>query len=121
MIQITKEKKSNLVHLKYAGVITHADYKKVLIPQLEKAIKTSGPLRLFCDMSDFKRIRGKAIWDDYKFGIHHLKDFKRIATVGDQWWMGPLMRFSSLFFREMKLKHFKSDQYEEALKWVDRK
>lgn len=118
MIQIKPGKEKRLIHFKCEGVVTHEDYQKVVIPTLEKEIGKGGPLRIFCDMRDTKKIEGKAIWDDYKFGIHHLKDFDRIATVGDQWWMSPLMKMSALFFK-IKLKHFKSDEFEEAWKWVN--
>lgn len=120
MIEVTNKQDGKTVHLKYEGVVTHEDYQKVLIPKLEKAIKKSSPLRLFCDMRDFKRIEGKAMWDDYKFGMHHIKDFERVATVGDQWWMHPLIKVSNLFFRKIELKHFKSKEYKKAEKWLDK-
>ncbi|HUX80676.1 MAG TPA: STAS/SEC14 domain-containing protein [Alphaproteobacteria bacterium] len=119
LIEIIPEEKKKLIHFKCEGVITHEDYQKVLIPTLENEIGKEGPLRIYCDMREMTKIKGKAIWDDYKFGIHHLKDFDRIATVGDQWWMSPLMSISSLFFKT-KLKHFKGDKFEEAWKWVNR-
>ena len=119
LIEIIPEEKKKLIHFKCEGVITHEDYQKVLIPTLENEIGKEGPLRIYCDMREMTKIKGKAIWDDYKFGIHHLKDFDRIATVGDQWWMSPLMSISSLFFKT-KLKHFIGDKFEEAWKWVNR-
>ncbi|HUX79177.1 MAG TPA: STAS/SEC14 domain-containing protein, partial [Alphaproteobacteria bacterium] len=86
LIEIIPEEKKKLIHFKCAGAVTHKDYQKVVIPTLEKEISKEGPLRIYCDMREMTKIEGKAIWDDYKFGIHHLKDFDRIATVGYQWW-----------------------------------
>jgi len=120
MIQIIPEEGKKLIHFKCEGIVTHEDYQKVVIPTLETEISKDGLLRVFCDMREMTAIEGKAIWDDYKFGIHHLKDFDRLATVGDQWWMSPLMHISSPFFK-MKLKHFKSQKFEEAWKWVNQK
>ncbi|MBS0271927.1 MAG: STAS/SEC14 domain-containing protein [Proteobacteria bacterium] len=121
MIQVSNKQNGKLVHLKYEGVVTHDDYQKILIPKLKKAIKTSSPLRAFCDMRTFEKIESKAMLDDFKFGIHHIKNFERIATVGDQWWMSPLIKVSNLFLRKMELKHFKSKEYKEAQKWLDKK
>lgn len=118
MIKIIPGKKKMLIHFKCEGIITHNDYQKVVIPALKEKINKNGLLSLIRDMREMKKIEGGAIWDDYKFGIHHLKYFDRMATVGDQWWMSPLMKFSSLFFK-IKLKHFKSHQYEEALEWIN--
>ena len=121
MIQVSQKKKGDVVHIICEGILTHEDYKKVLIPKLEKAIKTSSPIRAFCDVRHFKGIEGRAMWDDFKFGLHHIKDVERIATVGDQWWISPIMKVTGPLFRKLQMKHFKSDQYKEALKWVDQK
>lgn len=118
LIEMMPEDKKKLIHFKFKGIVTHKDYRKVLIPALEKEIGEDGPLRMYCDMREMTKIEGKAIWDDYKFGIHHLKDFDRIATIGDQWWMSPLMNIAGLFFK-IKLKHFKSHQCEEAWQWIN--
>ena len=122
MIQVTivpgEDKK--IIHFKYEGIITHDDYQKVIIPTLEKEIRKGGVLCSLCDLREMTTIEGKALWDDYKFGRHHLKDFDRIATVGDQWWISILMNISSHFFK-IKLKHFTSDQLEEAWKWINQK
>ncbi|MBY0293508.1 MAG: STAS/SEC14 domain-containing protein [Alphaproteobacteria bacterium] len=120
MIQIIPGEDKKLIHFKCEDVVTHMDYQKIVIPTLEKELNKGGLFRVICDMRDMKKIEGKAIWDDYKFGIHHLNDFDRMATVGDQWWMSPLMKISSLFFK-IKLKHFKSNQFEEAWKWINQK
>ena len=120
MIEVSEKKEGKLLHLKYEGVVTHEDYEKILIPKLTKAVKKKKHLSIFCDMRDFKRIEGKAMWDDYKFGIQHIKDFERIATVGEQWWMSPLLKVSGVFFPKLQMKHFKSKDYKEAMKWVEK-
>ncbi len=117
MIEIKNEKDKKLLHFICSGKVTHEDYQKVVIPIVEKKIRESGPLRAFCDLRDMKSIQLRAIWDDYKLGIRHLRDFDCLVTVGNQWWMGPLMKVSQPFFK-IKLKHFKSHQYDEAWEWV---
>lgn len=120
MVEVIPGEDKKLIHLKCQGVLSHKDYQKVVIPTLEKAIANHGPLSVFCDLRDVQEIEGKAIWDDYKFGIHHLKDFTRLVTVGDQWWMGPLMSISRPFFN-IEFKHFESEKYDDAWKWINQK
>ena len=121
MITVKKPAGKDFLEVKYEGKITNEDYKKRLIPALEKEIKAKTPLSIICDLSKMDSFEGKAIWDDYKFGMDHIKDFGHVATVGDQWWMVPVVKASGLFFPKMKIKHFKSGQYKEALKWVQEK
>ncbi|HUX79441.1 MAG TPA: STAS/SEC14 domain-containing protein [Alphaproteobacteria bacterium] len=119
MIEVIPGEDKKLIHFKYEGIVSHKDYQNILIPSLEKMIaKEKGPLRLFFDLRKMKEIEAKAIWDDYKFGIHHGKDFAMVAIVGDQWWLGPLTSLAGLFYN-VKLKNFTTQQYEDALKWIN--
>jgi hypothetical protein len=118
MIELIPEK--GFIRIKCGRILTHQDYQDVLIPALEKAFAEKSPLRALCDMRDLEKIDWKALWDDFKFGIHHLKDVERMATVGNQWWLSFLMRFANLFFK-VTLKNFKSHQLEEATEWINRK
>lgn len=120
MITIISTPKKKLVHIRCTGKVRHKDYLKVLIPTLDKKIKSAGSLRIVFDLREMKKIEGRAIWDDYKFGIHHLKDIERMVTIGDQWWIGLIMKVCKLFFR-IRLKHFHSSQYEQALRWINMK
>lgn len=121
MIQIIPDENLSLIHLKYVGHVSREDYEDVLIPYLNEKIKSEGPFSAVADLREMTSFDAKAIWDDFNFGIHHMKDFKRLATVGDQWWIKAMMDVSSVFFSKIELKHFKGDQFDEALKWVKEK
>lgn len=120
MILIKSEKNKKILHFIFSGKVTHEDYQEVVVPTLEKSIKKEELLSCFCDLRDMNSIQLRAIWDDYKVGIRYINNFDRFATVGNQWWVELLMKVSQPFFK-IKLKHFKSLQYEEALKWVNEK
>lgn len=117
MITINQEKPEGVIHYVCSGKVTHDDYIKVVIPTVEDITKEQHALRAFCDLRNMTSIELQAILDDYKLGMKHYKDFQAFATVGDQWWMGPLMAISKPFFK-MKLKHFKSADYDKALEWI---
>lgn len=121
MLEVSLEENSKIIHLRYEGRVTHKDYEDIIIPFLENIIaKEEGPFRIFFDLREMDAIEAKAIWDDYKFGIHHIKDFERAVTVGDQWWLNPLMDMASFVYK-IKIKNFKSQQYEDALKWINQR
>lgn len=119
MVVVIPGENKKLIHFKYDGIVSHKDYQDIVIPLLEnKLAKEEGPFRIFFDLREMKEIEAKAIWDDYKFGIHHGKDFEKAAIVGDQWWLSPLTNLTGLFYK-IKLKHFTSQQYEDALEWIN--
>lgn len=117
MITIKKDTKHNVLHLIYEDVITRDDYRNVLIPSLTAAFQKQSPIRILCDMQKFKKMKFDAMYDDYKFGMAHIRDFDKIAAVGDQWWMAPLMWISNIFYK-VQIKHFNSHELEEAQKWI---
>ena len=86
MYRILDESHDNVVGLSIDGKLTKADYA-VLIPFFENRIQDSGQISLVCDMTQFSGVEVSAFWEDFTFSIQHLRDFKRIAIVGDQRWM----------------------------------
>ncbi len=120
MVTIINEENEKLIHFKFEGEITHLDYKNIIIPMLEKDIADYHTISVMCDIRGVENIEARAIWDDFEFGTHHLKNFKRFAIVGDQWWVSPLMNMSGIFYK-IDMKHFKGSQMEEARKWVNEK
>ncbi|MDI9638676.1 STAS/SEC14 domain-containing protein [Kamptonema cortianum] len=121
MIKISNTKKENVLHIHFEGTVTSEDYEKVLIPTLEQAIKAASPINVLCDMRAFKWLEFKAMVEDYKFGTTHLKDFDRMALVGDQRWLPFIIQFSNIFYKGIKLKRFKTTQLAAAKKWLEEK
>lgn len=115
MIKITGDK--NVLHFVCSGRITHEDYVKSVIPTVERVASRERSLRALCDLREMQSIELKAIIDDYKLGLRHVHDFKAMVTVGNQWWIQPLMAIARPFFK-MKLMHFKSRDYDKAWEWI---
>jgi hypothetical protein len=90
----------DVLALKVRGIITSQDYRKTLIPLVEKKLEGHDHLKLLIIFDDaFESYSGAAIWDDMRFGFSHLGDFSRIAIVTDLGWIrhsaklfGPLIR-----------------------------
>ena len=117
MYRVLDESPKGAIGIKVDGKLTKEDYS-VLIPYLENRIKELDPLNMLCDMTNFSGIEIEAFWEDFKFSMSHLHDFKRIAFVGDQRWLEWLTQsFSPLFKTEMK--HFHPNHLEEAWAWLN--
>ena len=66
------------------GKISHDDYNKVLIPEIEAKIAEGGKLRfLFLAGPEFEGYEVGAMVDDTTFGFRHFFDFEKVAFVSD--------------------------------------
>lgn len=116
MYRILDESSDNVVGMKVDGKLTKEDYG-VLLPYLENLINQSGPVSLLCDMTSFEGIEIEAFWEDFKFSMRHLRDFTRIAIVGDNSWFEWLTKVVNPFMKT-EVKYFSPDQSQEAWNWV---
>ena len=116
MYRVLDESSGNTVGIQVDGKLTKED-NGVLIPYLENLINDCGPLKLLCDMTNFGGIEIEAFWEDFKFGIGHLRDFNRMALVGDQRWLEWCTKaFNPLIKTEAK--YFSPEQMSEAWNWL---
>jgi hypothetical protein len=73
------------------GKVTRADYRETLVPRAE-AMMRDGPVPvLYLFGPDFDGYEPGAMWDDAVFGIDHWRRFARVAVVGDQAWLRPMV------------------------------
>ena len=64
--------------------VTGEDYREVLVPAAEAMLREHDSLRLLYYLGpEFKRFTTTALWDDARFGFHHLRDIERVAVVTD--------------------------------------
>lgn len=117
MYRIVNNESANIVGLKVDGKLTALDYE-TLIPYFENLITQCGQVSLLCDMSDFSGMEIQAFWKDFTFSIRHLRDFKRMAVVGDQQWLewGAKL-FDPLVKAEIQC--FRVDNIDDAWNWLN--
>lgn len=116
MYRVLDESSDNVVGIKVDGKLTKEDYA-VLIPYLENLITEYGRVSVLCDLTDFEGIELEAFWKDFKFSIRHLRDFERLAVVGDQRWLEWCTKvFTPMVKTEMK--YFGPDRLAEAWNWL---
>jgi len=107
----------DLVHLKVTDPINVGDFKGIA-PQIDALIKEKGTIRLLVDGRAFKGWKNiKAFKEHFSFVKNHHSKVKKIALIIGHPWQQCLVVFSRLFVHP-KIKVFKADRFEEALKWV---
>lgn len=116
MYRVLDESSDGSVGIKVDGKLTKEDYT-VLIPYFENLIQESGPLNLLCDMTNFTGMELEAFWEDFRFGVRHLRDFRRMAIIGDQQWLEWCTKAFKPFVKT-EIKYFHPDQKSDAWAWL---
>ena len=100
------------------GKVTDADYKEVLIPAVEEALKAGGRLRLLYVLGpDFAGYAPSAMLDDTLFGARHFFDFEKIACVTDNETYATLVR-SFGFLMPAAVRVFAVKDLDAAKAWL---
>ena len=87
------------------------------VPEIEEQIRQHGKLRLLVQMHDFHGWTAGGLWEDIKFEMKHLKDFERIAFVGDKRWESVLTGFCKPL-TSAEIRYFEVDELEKARVWL---
>jgi hypothetical protein len=109
-----------VVGIKASGEVTGDDYKNVLIPAVDAALKGGHKVRLLYVLGDDVRGLGftaGAAWQDTKVGLGHYSSWEKVAVVSDKDWL----RHSVDIFGYLipgEVKAFTPDQEAEARSWV---
>ena len=74
-----------LMTLMIAGKLTHDDYR-IIVPLLEAATKDVKQPRVkaLVNLLELDGWELRAIWDDFKFGLKHGREFSQVALVGNK-------------------------------------
>lgn len=84
---------------------------------LEHLMQEVGSKNILCDMANFEGVNGQALWEEMSCQLRNLRDYERIAVVGDPGWLeGRTTVLES--GRQTQLKIFTPDQTDEAWHWV---
>ncbi len=91
MIELLKDFPGNVVALAASGQVTKADYEKVVIPAVERALAQHDKVRLYYQIGpDFSGIDPGAMWADTKIGMGHFLRWDRIAVITDVEWIASV-------------------------------
>jgi len=102
--------------LKAVGKLTHEDYK-VITPLIDSALaQVKDPkVNVLFDGTDLEGWELRAAWDDFKLGLKHNNEFRKIAIYGNKNWLQLSAKIGS-WFVSGDIQYFDNEQ--EALSWV---
>ena len=104
------------LYLKATGKLTHEDYQK-FTPLLDQALSglDDPEILALVDITELTGWELRAAWDDFKLGLKHGSEFKKIALIGNQRWVDVGIRVGE-WFSSGDIRH--CDTTEEALEWL---
>jgi SpoIIAA-like len=118
VIEFPSEGKGKTIGIKVSGMLAGADYKQVLIPELEKKFAEYGKLRVLFYMDEgFLGWDLTAAWEDATVGLKHRAEFERLAVVGGPQWVHWCMRLSA-FLIAGEIRIYAASRLEEAWTWI---
>lgn len=115
MIKILERSQGNVIGVEASGKITAEDIEAAIIP-FEEAIEKYGKINWLFVWKDFKGTTLKAMYEDMMWLLRHLKNFDRMAVVGEKKWQELLIKADGMIFGE---KYFDISQLEDAWKYVE--
>lgn len=118
MIEIMQGSGGDVLAVKVSGTLTDKEYKEVLIPKTEAAIKENGKIRFLCQMdAGFKGWEFAAAWDDLTFWLRHKDAFTKLAVVGDDKWVAVGTKLSA-HIMSGEVKVFPTADLQKAWEWI---
>jgi len=106
----------DVLAVKASGTITPEDYDSVMVPAVEAMIRR--PFKVFISLGpDYKGLEAGAMVADIRLGIHHLKDWSRVAVVTDAAGIRDMVILFGMFLKR-PLKVFSNADYDKAKAWI---
>ena len=105
------------VELALLGRLTHEDYE-LFVPMIDKAMKETPDIRMdmLVDLSELEGWEPRAAWDDFRFGLNHRNDFRKLAIVGSARWQKFAAKLSG-WMLSGETQYF--EDHMSALTWLE--
>ncbi len=115
-VGIERTNEEYFLTLKAVGKLTHNDYK-VIVPMIESAIKEveNPSIKALVDGTELEGWDLRAAWDDFRLGLKHGNEFKKVAVVGNKKWQEIGSKIGSWFIAG-EVKYF--EDINAALGWL---
>ena len=119
MITKLPESSKNAIGFLVSGKLADEDYRDVLIPALEEAVKTGNKFRILFRMENFGGWTAHGAWDDF-INYPRFMSCERMAVVIDDNWHDFMTWLFSVFARmtHAEIRFFKSAQMDDAWNWL---
>jgi hypothetical protein len=115
-VELHEEEGGKILILNLSGKLTKDDYG-VFTPEVERAVKTHGKIRMLVRMIGFHGWTLCAVWEDMKFDLHHFAHIERLALVGNKRWEAGMAAFCKPF-TTAKVRYFDESKADKATAWI---
>jgi hypothetical protein len=116
MFKILDITKNNLTAFKVEGKIEKADYDK-LNALFEKNEREYDTQKLYVEIEEIGSITVQALWEDFRTYFTHVKNFEKIAIIGDSGMVKILTTLSKPFVSG-DIRFFNIREVSEAKEWI---
>ena len=102
--------------LKAVGKLSHEDYE-VITPMIDSALtEVKAPkVNVLFDGTELDGWELRAAWDDFKLGLKHNNEFRKIAIYGHSSWLQITAKVGAWFISG-EVQYF--DNLDDALNWI---
>jgi hypothetical protein len=87
------------------------------VRECEAIIEERGSLSILKEIRSIGGIAPKALWEDIRFAMKHLKHIRRGAVLSDKKWVDVWTKLANPFF-SAEVRFFEPGQRVEALEWL---
>lgn len=115
-IEMYNEANGKILVIYLSGKLVKEDYAH-FVPEVERAVRQHGKIRLLVRMHDFHGWTAGGMWEDMKFGLEHFSHFERVALVGEKRWEAGMAAFCKPFTKA-QLRYFDIAKADEAIAWI---
>lgn len=116
-VQLAEEKRGKVITVHVTGKLSRSDYQR-FVPEIERAIRDHGRVRLLVVMDDFAGWDMGALWEDIKFDAKHFNDVERVAMVGEKRWQEGMSTFCKPF-TTAEVRYFERGELPDAHLWIE--
>jgi hypothetical protein len=116
MVSSIETKRENLVAVRLTGTLDKQDYDR-LVPVLEARIHQFGKIDLYWEMDAVQGWQPAGLWEELKFDVRHVNNFRKVAIVGDKQWEKWIAQLAGLF-TSADIRYFDVHQKEQAMAWL---
>lgn len=117
MITIIDTPSPSTIALRISGKIEKEDIERV-IEAVEGKSEEAGKLGVYVELQSFGGISLEALVEDVRFAFPNMRKFSKKAVVSESGLLGRVIEAGDRFFPSIEVRHFSSEQKDEAMKWV---
>lgn len=121
MIEILKGFPDDVLAISGSGWITAADYRDVVVPEIDRRIEKHGRVRRLYNLGpEFEGVSPGGAWSDLTVGLSHWNQIGRIAVVTDADWIRHAVGFFAPIFHD-PVRTFTNAELQAAKDWIQAK